>query len=187
MFGGGGLVVLLLLIFVGSQLLGGGGGDSTPTLEPTATLESIAATEAAIALAPPTDTPVPPTATITPTPTETPLPTATPTETVPPGPYVRINEITIEGDRYLVAYETFEYTEALPGTHVHFYYDTVSEQNAGSPGSGPWILYGGPRPFREYTVASRPAAANQMCARVANPNHSIITGSGNCLDLPPNP
>jgi serine/threonine-protein kinase len=183
MFGGGGLAVLLLLIFVGSQFLGGGGG-TTPTPEATATLESIAATEAAIAIAPPTETPIPPTATITPLPSETSLPTATPTETVPPGPYVRINEITIENDRYVVVYETFEYTEELPGTHVHFYYDTVSEANAGSPGSGPWILYGGPRPFQEYTVGSRPTQATQMCARVANPNHSIIPGSGNCMDLP---
>jgi hypothetical protein len=161
----------------------GGSGAVPPPEEGTPT--AILATEAEeIAVLPPTDTPIPPTATETPTPTQTPTVTTTPTETVPPGPYVRINDITIEDNFYLVEYETFEYTETLPGMHVHFFYDTVSEENAGIPGSGPWILYGGPRPFKEYSLNSRPAAATQLCALVANQNHSIQPGSGNCFDLP---
>ncbi len=87
----------------------------------------------------------------------------------------------------MVFYETFEYTETLPGDHVHFFYDTVSEENAGVPGAGPWILYGGPRPFEGYKLNTRPPAANQMCALVANPDHSIIPGTGNCVDLPESP
>ena len=59
-----------------------------------------------------------------------------------------------------------------------------SEANAGMPGSGPWILYGGPRPFTQYTANDRPAAATQMCALVANADHSIQPGSGNCYPLP---
>lgn len=172
-YGGGGIILLLILIFAASQLFGGG----TPAVpEPTDTPE---ATEVPVVV--PTETEVPP-----PTlpPTDTPTPSLTPTPTVPPGPYVRINDISIEGGHYVVEYETFEYTETLPGMHVHFFYDTVSEADAGVPGAGPWILYGGPRPFREYTVASRPAAATQMCALVANADHSIIPGTGNCMDLP---
>ena len=84
----------------------------------------------------------------------------------------------------IVEYETFEYTEALPGDHIHFFYDTVYPEDAGMPNSGPWIVWGGPRPFNGYTVASRPAAATRMCALVANPNHTIILDSGNCYDLP---
>ncbi len=188
LFGGIGVVVLILAVFLGSQLFGGGdgggaGGAGTPVAEATATGGPATSTVPAVVVEP-TETPVPPTATLTPTPSDTPTVTTTPTETVPPGPYVRINAITIEDDRYVVEYETFEYTEQVPGMHVHFYYDTVTEANAGSPGSGPWILYGGPRPFTGYTLASRPAAATQMCARVANPNHSIIMGTGNCVDLP---
>jgi WD40 repeat protein len=112
-------------------------------------------------------------------------PTSTPE--VPPGLFVRINEITIEADLYIVEYETFEYTEQLPGMHVHFYYDSVNEEQAGLPGGGPWIVYGGPRPFKGYSVASRPVNAWQMCARVANANHSIILNSGNCYYLPESP
>jgi serine/threonine protein kinase len=171
LFGGGAVILLLIAIFAGSRLFGGGiaAPEATPTPAPTE-IPTIA----------PSVTPVPPTA----VPSETPTPTVIPTATVPTEPYVRINGISIEGDHYVVEYETFGYTETLPGMHVHFYYDTVSEQNAGVPGAGPWILYGGPRPFEEYSLASRPAGANQMCARVAHEDHSIIPSSGNCVDLP---
>ena len=116
----------------------------------------------------------------------TPTLAVTPTATVPAGiPFARINSITInEQNRYMVEYETFTFTEVLPGTHVHFFFNTVSPENAGSPGSGPWILYGGPRPFTKYGISDRPAAATQMCVLVANPNHSVQPNSGNCMDLP---
>jgi serine/threonine protein kinase len=127
-----------------------------------------------------------PSATVSPTVTHTLPPTETPTPTVPPGIlFVRINKITInEQNRYVVDYETFEFTEQLPGTHVHFFFDTVSSEQAGVPGRGPWILYGGPRPFTGYSVNDKPAAANRMCALVANPNHSIQVNSGTCYPLP---
>lgn len=183
LYGGGGLIVLVLAAFLFSRMFSGGAllvSTDTPT-------PSVTHTPEAVAVAQPSNTPIPPTPTLTPTPTETPTPTMTPTETVPSGKYVRINEITIDGDHYVVAYETFEYTEQLPGMHVHFFYDTVSEENAGVPGKGPWILYGGPRPFTGYKLNSRPAAATQMCALVANPDHSIIPETGNCVDLPESP
>jgi hypothetical protein len=91
----------------------------------------------------------------------------------------------MDGERhYIVYYETFEYTEAQPGEHVHFFFNTVSQDQAGSPGNGPWILYGGPRPFTEYTTADRPPNASQMCILVANPDHSIQPNSGGCVPLP---
>jgi hypothetical protein len=129
------------------------------------------------------DTPMPPPD------NPTPPPAWTPTATVPPGmPYVRINEITIDDQQhYVVAYETFEYTEQLPGVHVHFFFDTVTPENAGVPGSGPWFLYGGPRPFTQYTLHDRPAGASQMCALVANSDHSVQPNSGNCVYLPDSP
>ena len=120
------------------------------------------------------------------TPAETTTPSLTPTATVPPGiTFARIDSITIDDqNRYVVNYETFEFTEKLPGMHVHFFFNTVSPENAGVPGSGPWILYGGPRPFTGYRVSDKPAAATQMCILVANPNHSVQANSGNCVDLP---
>ncbi len=102
-----------------------------------------------------------------------------------PDLYVKINEINLNlSNQYEVAYETFGYTEVLPGMHIHFFFDTVEPEDAGMPGSGPWKLYGGPRPFTGYTIYQRPKDANQMCALVANANHSIIFESGNCVDLP---
>jgi len=110
----------------------------------------------------------------------------TPTPTYPPL-YVRINEINLtSSNQYEVVYETFGFTEVLPGQHIHFFFDTVTVQNAGMPGSGPWVLYGGPRPFTGYSVYQKPRDATQMCALVANANHSVIFESGNCVDLPAN-
>jgi serine/threonine protein kinase len=129
-----------------------------------------------------TEAPVEPTATPAPTDIPTLEPTVTPTF---PPLYARINSITVNAsNQYVVEYETFGYTEQLPGQHVHFFFNTVPPEKAGMPGSGPWIVYGGPRPFTKYRVSDRPANATQMCALVANPNHSVIADSGNCVDLP---
>jgi serine/threonine protein kinase len=142
------------------------GALSTETQTPTATLE--------------------PSPTFTPPPTAIPSPTPIPTPTIPVGMnYVRINAITVEDqNRYVVDYETFEYTEQLPGQHVHFFFDTVPPEQAGNPGKGPWKLYGGPRPFTGYKVTDRPENAGQLCALVANPGHSVQPDSGTCFPLP---
>lgn len=145
--------------------------EAPPTWTPT--------TEATWTLSPPTDTPEP---IYTATPTPPTRPTATPTEAAP-AYNSRITGIRLDNGTYIVGYETGGFTEQLPGQHVHFYFDTVTEANAGVPGSGPWKLYGGPRPFTQYTEADR-GAATAMCIRVANPDHSIIPGSGNCYPLP---
>lgn len=177
----GGLVVLACMgiggIFLISQLIGGGLGK--PTQVPVAAVVNtpISATSASLAVPAVEDTS---------TPSVTATPADTPTATVPPGiPFARIDSITVNSsNRYEVVYETFTFKEVLPGTHVHFFFNTVSPENAGVPGSGPWILYGGPRPFTGYRVSDRPKAATQMCILVANPNHSVQPNSGNCFDLP---
>jgi len=174
-----GVIVGLICLVAGgaylaSTLFGGGVNPTEPPL--------VIATDTQAVIAPVF------TATLegTPTLSFTETPASTPTATIPPGPYVRINLITIDANnRYVVEYETFEFTEILPGMHIHFFWNTVPVQNAGSPGSGPWILYGGPRPFTGYRVSDKPSAATQMCARVANGNHSLNgLESGNCVDLP---
>jgi hypothetical protein len=135
---------------------------------------------------PPTALPssIPPTS--APVETETPAVVAAPPQPSPTYPtyYVKINSITLSGNQFVVQYETFGYTEKLPWMHVHFFFNTVPADQAGMPGSGPWILYGGPRPFKGYTVTQRPQGATQMCALVANANHTVIPESGNCMDLP---
>jgi hypothetical protein len=120
--------------------------------------------------------------------TPTSEPSATPTFAPPVTPYVRILGITVDdGQHYVVEYETFGYTEKRGDMHVHFFFDTVPPEQAGMPGSGPWYVYYGPRPFKKYSVSDRPGGAMQMCALVANSDHSIQFNSGNCVDLPPNP
>jgi serine/threonine protein kinase len=117
---------------------------------------------------------------------------ATPTETLVPAsptpttPYVLITDIRLENQVYVVDYEVHNFPES-PSLHVHMFFDTVMPEQAGSPGSGPWQLtwgaYGNP-PFTKYGPANRPENATQMCALVANPNHSVNLGTGNCYDLP---
>jgi hypothetical protein len=67
---------------------------------------------------------------------------------------------------------------------VPFFFDTVSEAQAGVPGKGPWILYAGPVPFTRYKVSDRPTGADRMCILVANSDHSVVKGTGNCVALP---
>ncbi len=116
----------------------------------------------------------------------TPTLPAPPTVAIPAGvPFVRINSIELnDSNQYVVNYETFEYTENLPGVHIHFFFNTVPFSQAGTPGSGPWILYGGPRPFQKYRASDRPQNASMLCALVANANHSVQPESGNCFPLP---
>jgi hypothetical protein len=83
-----------------------------------------------------------------------------------------------------VTYETYRYSPALPGRHVHFFFNDIPPEEAGIPGDGPWFLYAGPVPFRGYGVGDRPAAATQMCILVANSDHSVVQDTGNCMDLP---
>jgi serine/threonine protein kinase len=149
---------------------------TTPTSLVSATPVIASTDGAAVVVVIPSETP-------TLVPSDTPTPTLEPTATYPPL-YVLINSISLNGNQYVVDYETFGYTEKLPGMHIHFFFNTVPPEQAGMPGNGPWVLYGGPRPFTKYRVSQRPAAATQMCALVANSDHSVIADSGNCVDLP---
>lgn len=102
----------------------------------------------------------------------------------------RINRIWLLDGRYYVDFEAFGFTPQMPGQHVHFFFDSVPPQQAGAPGSGPWQIYpaanGQPaaNPFTLLTLDQRPASASQMCILVANANHSVNPGTGNCVALP---
>jgi hypothetical protein len=167
------VMCLVFALVVGRFILSGIG---TASKEPTPTValptQTTAATEEPVAVVLATDTAVP---------TETALPTLTPT---PEGPYVIITEIRVDGPLYIVDYEVHNLE---PSQHVHMFFDTVSPDQAGSPGAGPWKLtwntYGNP-PFTQYGIANKPAGATKMCSLVANSNHTVILGSGNCVFLP---
>ncbi len=170
LFGVGCLIVGA--IFLASNLLGK--EPSAPTEPP---LVIAANTEAPTATLAPEATAVP---------TEIPTETAIPLTATPETPYVVITGISLENAVYVVDYDVHNFPEAS-NLHVHIFFNSVPPEQAGSPGSGPWKLtwgsYGDP-PFTQYIVSSRPSNATQMCALVANPNHSIQLNSGNCVDLP---
>jgi len=194
---GGAAVVILLLIAVVFFVTRGGGGGEPPlagvstTETPDLVLPSAEEPQAEVVVLDDTPTPTA-SATVTLTPTIAPSPTPTPTLGLPPTatfpagvPFAYIQEITTnQNGQYVVEYDTLEYVEELPGVHIHFFFNTVPQEEAGNPGSGPWILYGGPRPFTGYRQNTRPSEATKMCSLVANPNHSIQEDSGNCMILP---
>ena len=145
----------------------GGSDDGEPPIapEPTATLAASSTVPGAA-----------------PSPSESALLTPSPT----PAPFATINAIEIEDGRYVVQFATT--SVELQGTdnvvHVHFFWDSVPVTDAGVPGAGPWFVYGGLSPFTGYSVAERPPAASQLCILVANPDHSVRPGTGNCVRLP---
>lgn len=164
-------------IYLVSRFLGAG-GPSVPVTEVPAVV--VVNTEAPTATTLPEETAL---VEETPTPsfTETPIATAT-----PEGPYVVITSILLENNVYVVDYEVHNFPDNPPN-HVHMFFNTVPPEQAGSPAAGPWkltwMVYGDP-PFTGYGPADRPSNATQICALVANSNHSVILGTGNCVDLP---
>jgi hypothetical protein len=103
-------------------------------------------------------------------------------ENVTPGS--RINGITRTGNTYLVSFSAVGYQPALPGQHVHFFFDTVAPTQAGVPGTGPWFMYAGTSPFNLWGVADRPPGATAICILVANEDHSVQQQTGDCANLP---
>jgi hypothetical protein len=106
--------------------------------------------------------------------------------TLPGLPTVEITGITVDGEgRYVVDHVTHGFTPEYPGgTHIHFFFDTFSPDQVGIGGDANRRSHGGPPPFTGYAAADRPEGATQLCAIVANPNHSVISNSGNCYHLP---
>ena len=164
----GGVVVLLCLIIGGIAMAGSlfGGGDEPTEVPIVVNTEPVATEVVVIATEPPTATEIP----------------ASPT---PSTPYVVITGITLDGNQYSVSYEVANVTSS--SMHVHMFFNNIPPDQAGAGGSGTWKLtYGqyGPSPFTQYGPANKPADATQMCALIANGNHTVIPNTGNCVDLP---
>lgn len=163
--------VVVLALVGGALALGGGGGGDGENATDTTTTSTTAA--------PSTTAPTAPTT------------TALPAVTVGAGGRgVRIDSITIKDGAYQVVYRTAGYTPKISNEagshHIHFFFDTVTPENAGTngPKPGEWILYDVPSPFTLYKVSDKPAAARYMCALVADRNHGVEVGTGNCASLP---
>src|SRR5262245_33361021 len=119
-------------------------------------------------------------------------PTTTAT-TVPPGPFVNIQNVAVNGDdKYEISYAVTGYTpdvEDPDALHIHFFLDTTDPQDAGINGDPPgvWELTD---ELNTYTTTYGPGArgaATQMCSAVATHDHAVYeqgTLTGNCVDLP---
>ncbi len=104
--------------------------------------------------------------------------------TAPSAPSARIDGITVQGDRYVVDWESVGFASVLTDLHVHFFFDTVPPDQAGGAGQGPWWEHGPGQPFTGFGVPDRPEGASQLCVSVANPDHTVRPGSGGCAPLP---
>jgi molecular chaperone DnaK len=175
-------LALVLAIGAGAfAMIGNPSGSAAGTPSPSALLGQASLPASSVESVAPAS-PSPSVASLEPaSPTPTAAPTPTPT---PAGRQARITKIVLTGSTYVVTYEVFGYKQKLPGQHVHFFFDTVPSKQAGMPGAGPWFVYGGPIPFKGYKVSDRPTKATQMCILVANPDHTVIQNTGNCVDLP---
>jgi hypothetical protein len=117
-------------------------------------------------------------------PTLPPAPTPLPVRTASPGFAARITSVQLAGERYLVSFMVTGFTPAVEGRHVHFFWSSVPEREAGAPGHGPWMIYGDASPFTGISPSSRPDGATGICILVANVDHTVIPGSGNCVAAP---
>lgn len=98
--------------------------------------------------------------------------------------HATITGLVRNSSTYTATFTTDGFTPSMGGRHVHFFYDTVPPSQAGMPGSGPWFVYESSAPFTQATVANRPFGATKLCILVANADHSVIQGTGNCVTLP---
>jgi hypothetical protein len=138
---------------------------------------------------------VPPGETTTPVPTTDPPP---PVEacTATSGRCAFVDSITLGDDGYVVAYTTVGFEPQIDGGpeshHVHFFFDTVPLEQAGVPGTGPWVvwdldeagrkLFHGEEGFGPDEV---PPGATAICVTVAEVGHQVEAGAlADCEPLP---
>lgn len=100
------------------------------------------------------------------------------------GASAQITAISVTGDSYSISYQTSGFTAQLPGQHLHFFFNTVPTSEAGAPGAGPWWIYATPSPYTGVKLSDRPTGATQLCVLIANADHSVQPGTGNCYPLP---
>jgi hypothetical protein len=113
-----------------------------------------------------------------------------------------ITGIELEGDRYIVDYDTVGFRPLIHGDdpgatehdhHVHFFFDSTAPANAGVNGTpaGSWEVWGlqrggGALRFDEFTTGDA-AGARNLCVAVATSGHAVVDDaarSGNCVELP---
>jgi hypothetical protein len=125
-------------------------------------------------------------------------------------PYVCITDIQVDPNEsdIVVTFEGQGFTPTLGEggatsdgeQHIHFFLDTVNQENAGTQGngSGAWHIWDDRQPFafdysekgtEGYTTAKVAdeggGLATAICALVADAGHATTADTGNCFPLPP--
>jgi molecular chaperone DnaK len=118
--------------------------------------------------------------------------TAPPTTQAPEGPFVRIDDVVLDGGRYRVTYQVLNYQPDVDdpdALHIHFFLDTTAPEDAGFNGDpvGDWDLTDEPNSFTTKYGPGDRGDAGQMCSAVATHAHDVFepaTPTGNCVALP---
>jgi hypothetical protein len=118
--------------------------------------------------------------------------TAPPTTQAPEGPFVRIDDVVLDGGRYRVTYQVLNYEPDVDdpdALHIHFFLDTTAPEDAGFNGDpvGDWDLTDEPNSFTTKYGPGDRGDAGQMCSAVATHAHDVFepaTPTGNCVALP---
>jgi actin-like ATPase involved in cell morphogenesis len=113
------------------------------------------------------------------------------------GRCVFIDELRAEGEDLVAEYTTIGYEPRIADGddtthHIHFYFDTVADEEAGVPGPGPWTIWDldseGQKVFRgdgALKVSDIPDGATQLCAVAATHDHRLDEDpKPSCADLP---
>jgi molecular chaperone DnaK len=128
------------------------------------------------------------------TPDPTPTPEPDPTTAAPPeGPFVQVDDVVLEDGQYRVNYEVVGYEpqdDGVPGSlHVHFFPDTQPAATAGTNGGATddWHVTDEATSVLTKYTPDMVSGASQMCAAVANHDHTVHTPevtTGTCAPLP---
>jgi hypothetical protein len=113
----------------------------------------------------------------------------------PPDRTVEIDDIGLEGNRYLVLYTVQGFTPRIAEDdptqhHVHFFWDIYEPTQAGTNAAdfgatvGQWELWD-QQVFDGFTQADRPAGATRICAVVGTHDHQVDNPQNHsCVALP---
>ena len=90
---------------------------------------------------------------------------------------VRITELRVEGDVYVVSFDAEGFTPTANGAFLSFYWDG---QNPGVVG----VPYRGASPFTGLSIASAPPRSERICVALVTKSGEVNTGVGECKRAP---
>jgi molecular chaperone DnaK len=191
-----GATVAFLLIgaAIAFAFAGGDGTESAGTVSTTPAVVTV--TTAPPPTQPITVAPTDPPAVETTTPTSA-VADTTPPEPPPYPPETRRTELTgidlVDGD-YVVTYDTINFEPLIASYHVHFHWNTFAPDSVGTASDpiGEWIVWdldaNGQKTFDQFSPATAPPGATQICAVVATETHAVdapewVNDTVSCIDL----